>query len=133
MRQIQSLYARGNVLARNFRNCNISVKTQLFKTYCTNFYCGHLWSDFSSKCYNKLRVAYNNVFRALFNFERDVSISSSMLELNINHFSIIMRKQIYNFMCRLESSENLLIYTILTSKYFRRSAMHCKWTDVLYT
>ena len=38
MRQCQQLYARGNVLLRKFHMCSMSVKIQLFNTYCSPMY-----------------------------------------------------------------------------------------------
>ena len=43
-RQMRSIYGRGNMVIRNFKQCSDSVKVQLFKTFCGNFYCSHLWS-----------------------------------------------------------------------------------------
>ena len=45
-RQMRSLYGRGNALVRNFKHCSDLVKFQLFKTFCCNLYCCHLWSFF---------------------------------------------------------------------------------------
>ena len=38
MRQCQQLYARGNALFRKFHMCSMSVKIQLFNTYCSPMY-----------------------------------------------------------------------------------------------
>ena len=43
MRQCQQLYARGNVLLRKFHMCSMSVKIQLFNTYCSPMYTAQLW------------------------------------------------------------------------------------------
>ena len=40
MRQCQQLYARGNALFRKFHMCSMSVKIQLFNTYCILRNCG---------------------------------------------------------------------------------------------
>lgn len=42
-RQIRSIYAHGNTLIRNFKNCSDDIKCNLFRTYCTVFYCSSLW------------------------------------------------------------------------------------------
>ena len=36
---MRSIYARPNALIRNFKHCSEEVKSLLFKTYCTGFYC----------------------------------------------------------------------------------------------
>ena len=42
-KQMQNLYARGNVLINNLSKCRDPVKCELFKTYCTSCYGSHLW------------------------------------------------------------------------------------------
>ena len=66
------LYAQGNSLLRKFHMCTEKVKIKLFVTYCSQFYCAHLWkfNKFDKK-YNKIRVAYNNVFRFHLGLPRD--------------------------------------------------------------
>ena len=45
-RQRGFFYARSNGLSKNFNACSPSVKATLFRTFCSNMYCGHLWHDF---------------------------------------------------------------------------------------
>ena len=45
-RQMRAIYTRGNMLIKNFKSCSDDVKLQLFKTYCSNLYCGQLWSTY---------------------------------------------------------------------------------------
>ena len=49
---LRGIYARSNMLIRRFYNCSSSVKKLLFKTYCTNLYCAHLWSFYSAEAYS---------------------------------------------------------------------------------
>ena len=64
-RQLRSIYARGNTLVRKFGKCTDDVKLELFRSYCSNFYCCQLWSNYTTAMYNNIRVAYNNTFRFL--------------------------------------------------------------------
>ena len=43
-RACRQLYAQGNSLIRKFHMCTESVKIKLFTTYCSQFYCAHLWN-----------------------------------------------------------------------------------------
>ena len=36
---IKGLYARGNMLKRNFSHCTETVKLKLFQAYCSSLYC----------------------------------------------------------------------------------------------
>ena len=58
VKQSKSIYCRGNMLISNFKNCNIPIKIQLYKTYCSSLYCSHLWYNYSAKTLNKVKVAY---------------------------------------------------------------------------
>ena len=37
--QLCGVYTRGNMLIKNFSKCSVDVKSQLFKSYCSSFYC----------------------------------------------------------------------------------------------
>ena len=71
-RACRQLYAQGNSLIRKFHMCTDEVKIKLFITYCSQFYCAQFWLfSIHDKCYKKLNVAYNNVFRFLLQLPRD--------------------------------------------------------------
>ena len=61
----RQMTARGNVLIGKFRHCTDNIKIQLFKSFCSDMYCSHLWSNYSDTVYNKLKVAYTNTFRSM--------------------------------------------------------------------
>ena len=58
MRQCQQLYARGNALFRKFHMCSMSVKIQLFNTYCSPMYTAQLWWNHTVASFHRLNVAY---------------------------------------------------------------------------
>ena len=56
-RQRGFFYARSNGLSKNFNACSPSVKATLFRTFCSNMYCGHLWHDFRKSALRKLKLS----------------------------------------------------------------------------
>ena len=46
LRQIRTLYIRYNKLLRTFHYCSIDVKLELFRSFCTSFYCCYLWTAY---------------------------------------------------------------------------------------
>ena len=60
LRQMRTLYIRSNKLLRTFYHCSIDVKLELFRSFCTSFYCCYLWTAYKKSTFNKLRVAFNN-------------------------------------------------------------------------
>ena len=56
-----------------------------------------------------LKVAYNNSLRRLLGLPSHYSASGMFVNLNIPSFGELLRKYVYNFRNRLESSENSII------------------------
>ncbi len=132
-RQIKCIYATGNALIRNFKNCCLEVKHLLFQSYCTNLYCSPIWSRYKVSSFDKIRVAFNNVFRNFFHLKRDTSISFYMAQHCIDSFKVIIRKLCYGFMQRVLKSQNKLVSSIVDSTFFTHSFIYCKWSNVLNT
>ena len=66
LRQMKSLYAKSNKLLSTFSHCNdcsTNVKLTLFQRCCTTSYCKFLWNSYKQSTFNKIRGAYNNVYR----------------------------------------------------------------------
>ena len=55
-RQRGSCYARSNGLIKNFYACSPVVKCDLFKAFCCNMYCSHLWCDYKNDTLRRLIV-----------------------------------------------------------------------------
>ena len=91
-KEMRSMYSRGNVLLKKFRNCSDDVKTQLFKSYCSSFYCSSLWTSYKLSSLKALSVAYNNIFRHMFGFSRRESVSQCFAIKNISSFIVVRRK-----------------------------------------
>ena len=121
------------MLVNNFKCCSDEVKIDLFKAYCSNLYCAHLWSSYRNSKYNRIRVAYNDSYRALMNFKRGESISAEYVTRNVNSFEVLVRKAVYSFLSRALLSTNSLVSTIIISVYFiYASPLFEKWKKCLY-
>ena len=132
------LYAQGNSLIRKFHMCTDKVKIKLFVTFCSQFYCAPLWYfNKTDKTYNKLRVAYNNVFRFLLGLPRDeqgrpCSASGMFASRRVKSLQEILRNLIYKFMCRLDESDNDLVRSILSQSVTRISKLRKHWNRLLF-
>ena len=125
LKQTRSLYCRGNMLINNFKICNKAIKVQLFKSYCSSFYCGHTWYNFTQASMSKVRVAYKQIYRRFFNLSKFDSISYDMICNNVDTFDAIIRKSIHSFRKRIISTNNVIIQSIYNSAYFSKSSI-CK-------
>ena len=105
VRQLKSVILRTNILMRTFSSCSVEVKLFLFKSYCSNFYCSHLWYNFTKVQMNKLRITYNNAMRRLFNLHFRCSASEMFANCNIHSMDEMRRTCIYN-----NNNNNTFIY-----------------------
>ena len=115
-----------------FTKCSIPVKLTLFKTYCTSTYCSHLWADYSKATFNKLRVAYNNVYRYLLGYQKRDSASMMLVSNGIDSFQTIIIKYIYIFLQRVVSSANAIAKCLSNNYVVRGSAMWATWNRIVY-
>ena len=81
LRQMRTLYIRSNKLLRTFYHCSIDVKLELFRSFCTSFYCCYLWTAYKKSTFNKLRVAFNNAYRRVLVCHGDLVPAQCMLTL----------------------------------------------------
>ena len=131
-RQIRSIYSAGNMVISKFRKCTDTVKLQLFKSYCSSLYCSHLWIDYSTDIYHKLRVAYNNIFRHLFSINRRASISHAFVNFRVFSFHELVRNHINSFMKRILCSHNSLVIACISSPFFAYgSRLHSRWNNLV--
>jgi hypothetical protein len=132
-RQMRAIYASGNTVIRRFKACSDNVKKQLFRSYCTGFYCAHLWNIFKLSSYKRVKVSYNNVFRHLLGVRGACSISSLFVLNDVDSFNVIIRKATTGFISRLFNSDNVLISTIVRSSYFLYgSKLHFRWLSIAF-
>ena len=67
LRQLRLLYMRANKILRMFQFCTKGVKLELFRSFCTLFYCCYLWTEYKTikLTINRLRVAFKNAYRRI--------------------------------------------------------------------
>ena len=133
-RKKRAICIRANTLSRNFFKCTPNIKALLFKLYCSNVYCAHLWANYAHYHLAKLRVCYNHAFRKLFHFDRYCSASMMFVNLltpSLN-FGEIMRSNIYNFICRLWRCQNKVISTLLCCDSVLISPLWVHWNSALF-
>ena len=134
LRQMKSYISKTNMLLRVFSKCSVDVKIMLFKTFCTNMYCIHLWSNFTSGNFNKFRVTYNNGFRKLLQLYPFCSASGMYSTNCVKSLPEVIRKTIYNFMNRLYISDNIIIRSLSNNPlHMIRSLQWKHWFKCLYT
>ena len=131
-RQIRGLYCRGNMLLRKFSQCSDNVKRQLFISYCTNMYCFQLWSQFTLAQMQKLRVAYNNIFRRFFRLPPRCSASEMFVHSDVPTLDMLLRKSVYSFEQRVKHSRNALLSTVCGSDLTLTNELWLRWDSVLH-
>ena len=132
IRQTRCMYARGNIIIKNFGMCNDVIKSKLFKAYCSTFYCSQLWCSYYSIPYRQLQTAYNRIFRILFKFDRYASISQKCIDLNVDSFQVLIRKSIFSFRSRLLNCDNTIIKSITQSTFYMSCLLTEKWNQLLF-
>lgn len=131
-RQCRQLYAQGNVLTRKFHMCSNNVKVHLFRTYCSSLYTCQLWWCYKNATIKKLYVAYNNAFRLLMNLPRGCSASGMFATNNVSSCQAIIRNLVFRFRSRVDSSENTIIKSVLSSDIKWQSRIRLHWMKLLY-
>ena len=92
-----------------------------------------LWDKYSVVKYQRIKTAYNNIFRSLMGIKRGDSISAAYVATNVDSFQTRIRKAVFRFSKRLNESQNVLVKTILGSTYFiYGSTMFKSWKNCLY-
>ena len=98
-----------------FSHCSIDVKIVLFDSYCTPLYCSYLWTEYKKTYFSKIRVAFNNAYRRIFGLSNRSSASAMYANYNICNLEAILRKNIYNFIQRLENCTHSIIQVLMHS------------------
>ena len=132
LRQLRLLYMRSNKIIRMFYFCKIDVKLELFRSFCTSFYCSYLWTGYKKSTFNRLRVAFNNAYRRILELPWRCSASGMYATYGIYNFEAIIRKQTFGFIGRLRKSCNTIVQTLENAWIIRIQLWHT-WFEVLYT
>ena len=129
---MRNTYVRGNMLIRNFKLCEENVKVKLYKTYCSSVYCCALISVFHKGVLRKLHTAFNKIFKNFMNVPRDYSARGLFVSLNVENFTVLRRKLVFNFISRCQTSNNVLVGTIISSMFFEKCTLKKEWDKILY-
>ena len=103
-KQLRTFHARSNTILRQFAKCDESVKLELFRSFCTCYYCQYLWLDMTKYSTMKLRVAYNNAHRKMY------------VDNNLLNFEALIRIKTNTFTSRLTVSDNTIIEALLDNR-----------------
>ncbi|XP_052744260.1 uncharacterized protein LOC128199314 [Bicyclus anynana] len=85
-RERRALSVRCNMLARRFAKCSEQVKVTLFRAYCLCFYSCQLWTKYTRRAINNIRVQYNDVYRILMKLPRYCSASGMFAVARVPDF-----------------------------------------------
>ena len=87
------------MIARKFSQCFVGVKNQICRSYISSLYCSVLWLYYSTTTFDMIKVAYNNVYRALMWIAREYghSIFGEICTNNIGRFEDVFRKNNFQF------------------------------------
>ena len=119
-RQRRTLFVQGNIILRKLNMCSLGVKLTLFRTYCSTI--------------TKLQIAYHNILKMFLGMSKYESTSYLCTLFDIQCCQSVIRKLVYGFMCRLDSSVNCIIKGIgLLATSLRYKSRICKhWCSLLY-
>ena len=70
----------------------MDVKVRLFKAFCYSVYGVHLWHTYKKGQFKRCVVAYNDIFRKLFIYQRGASISAATALLSVDTFNVVRRR-----------------------------------------
>ena len=131
-RQLRGFYGRFNMLLRTFGACSYAVKLLLFMSDCGSLYTSRIWCKYTKMQYYQMEVAYNNVFRRFFGYDRFSSASQMFVENRVENFETRMRRLIHGFHERLNASRNSLVICLMNSVAWSSSELRQKWEKCLY-
>ena len=117
-KEIRNIYARGNMLIRNFKHCTTGVKIILFKTHCCP-----MWTKFRIGTIGKVNAAFNKVFNVFMNVPSFFTPSWLFLIYNVLNFPPLRRKLVLSFMKKIKKSSNVLMsnsYNCLMTNVMQR-------------
>lgn len=120
----RAMSVRCNMLARRFARCTEQVKVTLFRAFCQTFYTCSLWTKYTQRTYNALRVQYNNAFRVLMGLRRFCSASGMFAEHRVDCFYTTMRKRCASLVRRVRGSANSIL-SMIASRLDCSYINHC--------
>ena len=110
--------------------CSVEVKTSLFRTYCTSLYTAHLLTKYSESTLRNFYTAYHNVMKLFIGLPKREHTRPICVSYDIPYGPALLRNLIYRFMCRLQESQNMILYTINQSDCQYDSPPREKWKSL---
>ena len=112
-------------MLRQFGNCSHNTKVMLFRSYCSNYYCSHLWWSYRVNAERRVKTAYNKVLRKLLGYDCYYSARAMFCENYLDNYDVLHRKYICRFYERLKNSDNILVkcliecYSFYDSRFYK--------------
>ena len=125
--KIRGIYATGNMVIRKFAKCDMNCKILMFKTFFSSVYACGLWCSYKVITYSKIKVAHNDIFRSLMNVLREESASTLFAQHHVNNLDVVLRKCYYSLMCRVNSSDNIIVSALVNSQVKVHSRLWHRW------
>ena len=111
--------------------CSTDVELELFKSYCTSFYCCYLWTAYKKSTFDWLPVAFNSAYHRVVSQLWRCSANAMYANFSINIFEATIRKSTFGLIQRLAKSTNSLIVTIEKSWIVRIEIWNF-WQNTFY-
>ncbi|XP_063536187.1 uncharacterized protein LOC134745969 [Cydia strobilella] len=111
-RERRALAVRANMIARRFSRCTAQVKLTLFRAFCTSLYTCSLWTRYTQRAFNAMRVQYNDAFRVLLRLPRYCSASGMFADAHVDGFHATLRKRCAATLRRVRDSRHSLLTVV---------------------
>jgi hypothetical protein len=111
-RERRALAVRANMIARRFSRCTAQAKITLFQAYCTSLYTCSLWTRYTQRAMNAMRVQYNDAFRVLLRLPRHCSASGMFADARVDGFHATLRKRCAATLRRVRASRHSLLAVV---------------------
>ena len=126
-RQRRSITVRANMLARRFQRCSDNVKRQLFLTFCTSVYTVEVWAVHTVGAGQRMRVQYNNAWRALFRLSPRCSANAMFVEGRAPSWGALLRQRTAALRQRVDASTNSVLQA---AREWPASPLHARWREL---
>ena len=96
------------------------------------FYASQLWCNYSTSAINRLKVAYNDVYRILLGMPRYHSARASQMYYKIDLVYALQSKITYKFVERSHLSQNLWLKMLMSSDCSYDSIYYDHYCGILF-
>ena len=135
-RQRRTLFVQWHniIILQKFHMCSLGVKLTLLHTYCSPMCTAQLWWNYKTSTITELQIAYHNniIFLMFLGMSKYESPSYLCTHFDIQCCQSVIRKLVYGFMCRLDSSVNYIIKDILATSLRYTCWIHKHSCSLLY-